>query len=288
MSNHLFNNYPYPRKELHSKPPSFLSNTVSTVKTGVTAYQAVQGNPIAQLSLAADAFNKVVETAKLSKMPKRTGYTKRRIQRRRRTHQNGYVKPIRIPVRVSIPWSATSGTTGKWNIHVNLNSLIKNFIKTYDEFKVLSLNVKWLPNNSTSSIGLTAAVLMDQNGFGDFGSASSNSWFDTLSSMPGSYVGNRHTNFSLPWRPTEPDARQWRSYQRSQTNYVVCSFYMADNNSTDVEVGGVILVSGTAQGRGMYYNASTIQRSFAEELILRTQSADQLCSSFEEVAVDQN
>lgn len=197
---------------------------------------------------------------------KRANKSRQRKVYRGRKYFNNYMKPIRIPVRVSIPWSRTSGTTGKWYFHIKLSSLIEHFTSTYDEFKIIRLTIRWLPNNSTSSQGLCAAVLMDQNGFGDFGSGAASSWFTSISAMPGSYVGNRHMSFRLNWRPTEPDSRNWRSYQRSEAKYVVCSFYMADNGSEDSETGGVILVSGTALGRGMYYNASTVSRVIASRL----------------------
>lgn len=192
--------------------------------------------------------------------------TPRRRQPMARRFKNNYLKGIRIPVRVSIPWKRTKGTTGKWSFAIKLSELVKNFTSTYDEFKVLRLSCRWFPNNSTSSLGLCAAVLMDQNGFGEFGNATGEAWFTTISSMPGSYVGNRHTSFALHWKPTEPDARQWRSYQRSETGYVICHFYMADNGAEDSETGGIILVTGLAMGRGTYYNAQVARLNIASML----------------------
>lgn len=192
--------------------------------------------------------------------------TQRRRKPMARRPKNNYLRGVKIPVRVSIPWTRTKGTTGKWSFAVKMSDLVRNFTSTYDEFKVLKLNCRWLPNNSTSSLGLCAAVLMDQNGFGEFGAASSVAWFETLSSMPGSYVGNRHTSFRLHWNPTEPDARQWRSYQRGEAGYVICHFYMADNGAEDSETGGIILVTGLAMGRGTYYNAQTVSLQMASTL----------------------
>lgn len=221
-----------------------------------TAYKAVQGDVTSQLAILNDV-RKHIMPRRNNKQP---GHAVRRRKPQRRRQTNGYLRPIRIPVRSTIEWSRTKGTSGKWSFSIKLNDLIKNFVSTYDEFKVLKLIVRWLPNNSTNSQGLTSAVLMDQDGFGEFGSASAASWFNTICSMPGSYVGNRHTSFALRWKPTEPTARDWRSYQRGETSYTVCHFYMADNGEEDSELGGIILITGLAQGRGMYYNASHIAR----------------------------
>lgn len=201
-----------------------------------------------------------------NKRKRKLATQRRRYPMARRRKDNDYLRGVKIPVRVSIPWERTKGTTGKWSFAIQLKELVKNFVATYDEFKVLRLTCRWLPNNSTSSLGLCAAVLMDQNGFGEFGSATAKAWFTTISSMPGSYVGNRHTTFSLHWKPTEPDARQWRSYQRGETAYTICHFYMADNGAEDSETGGIILVTGLAMGRGTFYNAQLAKMDIAASL----------------------
>lgn len=237
-------------------PPNTHRGPGQYIKSAAKAYAAYQGDLTSQYEILKDVIRSTMPRRKRGHKIKR-----RRVFPQRRRPMNNYLRPVKIPVRLSIPWERTSGTSGKWDFQIVLTDIVKNFVKTYDEFKILKLTLRWLPNNSTSSSGLTAAVLMDQKGFGNFGSASAESWFNTISSMPGSFVGNRHSSFSLNWKPTEPDSRQWRSYQRSETTYTVCRWYMADNGSEDSELGGIILCTGIAQGRGMYYNASTVGRS---------------------------
>lgn len=240
----------------HKRLDNIVSKTIDHSLKLYKVYKAARGDLPSQISLVKDIYNN-----SMGKGKRKTGTPKKkRSFRRKPRYFNNYLRPVRIPFRCSIPWARTKGTTGKWSMAITLNELIKGFTNTYDEFKVARLTVRWLPNNSTSSSGLCAAVLMDQDGFGEFGSAAASAWFTTISSMPGSYVGNRHSTFSLRWRPTEPASREWRSYQRSQTTYVICHFYMADNGAEDSETGGIILVSGTGFGRGMYYNAATTAR----------------------------
>lgn len=244
-----------------STKPSF-NDILQYGQVPYKVYKASQGDIFSQAEILSDIQKHIMKPR-----TRKTGYKKNKRFTRNKRGMNAYLKPVKIPVRASITWARTSGTTGKWSFKILLSDLIKNFQKTYDEFKILRLSLRWLPNNSTNSSGLCAAVLMDQNGFGELGGASAASWFTTLSAMPGSYVGNRHTSFSLRWKPTEPDARQWRSYERGETNYIVCHFYMADNGAEDSETGGIILVNGIAQGRGLYYNAATVRHQLALQAI---------------------
>lgn len=194
-----------------------------------------------------------------SGMPRKQRRPRRRRQVRRQ-RSLGYMRPIRIPVRKCITWKETKGTTGKWLYHLKLGVLCNNFEKVFDEFKVVRLTFVHRPANSTSTSGLYAGVLMDQNGFGDFGSASAESWFQTIASMPGARVQSPHVGMRFTWRPTEPDSRAWRSYQQSEEkDYVICTLYFADNGDQSVELGGVIVVTGTILVRGKYYNAQVTQ-----------------------------
>lgn len=180
----------------------------------------------------------------------------RRQRRGRRTRSLGYMRPIRIPVRKCITWNETSGTTGKWLYHLKLGVLCNNFEKVFDEFKVVRLTVTHRPANATSTSGLYAGVLMDQNGFGEFGNATGAAWFKTIASMPGAKVQSPHIGMRFTWRPTEPDSRQWRSYQRDEEkNYVICTIYFADNGDQSTELGGVLIITGTIYVRGKYYDA---------------------------------
>lgn len=183
---------------------------------------------------------------------------KQRTQRRRR-RGNGYLRPTLLHIKDTILWSDTSGTSGKWYYNITLLTLIQPFVSVYDEFRILSLTVRYLPNNSTSAEGLYAFVLMDQSGFGAYGSASEIAWFKTLASMPGSRVNQRHEPASLRWYPTEPASREWRSYERdSLKSVIVATLYIADNGKETTELGGVFEMVGRAQGRGRYYNAKTL------------------------------
>lgn len=196
-----------------------------------------------------------------ARMPRRRRSGKPRRANRRR-NAPGYLRFVSFPIKDTIPWANQQGTTGKWLFHVTLEQLVKPFITTFDEFRVVKLQARYCPNNSEgAATGNFAGVLMDQSGFGDFGSAKADAWFLTLASFPGSKVTHRGAPMVHHWVPTEPDSRNWRSYQRSELKYVVCTLYYADNGKETVELGGCIVLSGKVQARGRYYNVPTLQHA---------------------------
>lgn len=185
----------------------------------------------------------------------------RRVKRKgRRQRSLGYMRPIRLPVRKCVTWKETSGSEARWLYRITMGLLCNNFEKIFDEFKIVYLNVQHRPANAASVSGLYAGVLMDEGGFGDFGAATAASWFPTIASMPGAKVQPPHLGMRFRWRPTEPDARQWRSYQRGEEHErVVCTLYFADNGDNSVELGGVLIITGLIMVRGKYYNTQVTQ-----------------------------
>lgn len=185
----------------------------------------------------------------------------RRRRKRQGKPRNAYLRAVRLPSKKIVLWSSMSGTKGKWLYHISLSDLIAPYVSTYDEFRVVSLRVTYKPDNATSADGLCAGVLMDQNGFGEYGSASETAWFQTIGSMPGSKIKPRFVTTTYFWRPTEPNSKEWRSYQRSETaTYKVATFYMADDGKESAEYGGILEISGLVLGRGRYYNAPTVRQ----------------------------
>lgn len=205
---------------------------------------------------------------------------RRRPRRPRGRRSLGYMRPTNLPTKTIMLWSDATGTTGKWYININLSALIKQYTSVFDEFRVNRLTVVYKPNNSVSETGLMVGVLMDQKGFGGYGTASETAWFKTLGSMPGSKITPRHVATSYFWKPTEPDSREWRSYQRSETNYTVATLYMADNGKETAELGGIFEIRAILQGRGRYYNIATmLQAHQAEETGASPSSDFDMCTN---------
>lgn len=219
-------------------------NTVGTASAGISTLRAL--------------LEKVRKTQpQQAVMPRRRGPQRKR-RSRRRPKTLGYMRPTRLTVRLCIPWSETKGSDARWYTNITLKQLVERYTTVYDEFRVVRLDIQHKPANAASAVGLYAGVLMDQKGFGSFGTATAPSWFKTLASMPGSKVCNPHMGMRFSWRPTEPDSRQWRSFQQGETDYTVCTIYFADNGDQATELGGALIVYATVLGRGMYYNAKVI------------------------------
>lgn len=198
---------------------------------------------------------------------------------RRRNANSGYMHAEKLQVRDIVPWTEMKGTKNRWNYHVTLASLITPFKNVYDEFRVLSLRVKFFSDaQEGGATGCYTGILMDQNGFGDFGAATGTAWFKSIGCFPGSVVKHRGENITLRWRPTEPDARQWRRGVENG-NYVVASVYFADDGEQETEVGGTIQITGTVLARGRWYNVPTLRA----ERVRREMSMDSVQMGFENI-----
>lgn len=178
------------------------------------------------------------------------GRPRRRVVRRRRGRRPS--RYTRLTVKRSISFDATWGTDHRWYYPIRLSLLEQALNQTFDEFKVIRISVRYLPNDPQSETGLLAFVLLDREGFGAYGSSTGKAWFPVLSAMPGSRVGPRYRPYTLNWRPTEPSARDWF---RHKDNPVLCTAYICNNGSEKTTLGGVFMISATLLARGLYYNA---------------------------------
>lgn len=184
---------------------------------------------------------------------------KPRVVRRRRGPSNGYLRAERIHVRDIVPWSEMKGTKNRWLYQVTLGSLIAPFVKTYDEFRVTNLRVRFLADAPEGgATGCYTGILMDQQGFGDFGIATGAAWFKSIACFPGSKLLHRGHPMTLTWTPTEPSAREWRRGEKEK-GYVVATLYFADDGTQETEIGGAMLITGTVLARGRYWNIPTLR-----------------------------
>lgn len=211
-----------------------------------------------------------------------TGSRKRRYQRgqrksngptRRRTlppSLRGYT----VPFRRTYLWGDMSGSAGRWYLPMKMSDLIKEYAKTFDEFKIRSIIMRYLPNNNTSATGIYASVLLDQSGFGPSSGGTEKGWFRTISTMPGARVTHRNVNVIHRWRPTEAAANNWFRPQ-TDSDYTVATCYFVDNGQETVELGGVISITGHLLVRGLYWNApiNVRQRIAVNSVLTRIQRA---------------
>lgn len=183
----------------------------------------------------------------------------RRGGRRRQGPGNGYLKPERFHFKDIVPWSEMGGTKNRWMYQVKLSSLIQPFVKTYDEFRAINLQVKFLADAPEGgATGCYTGVLMDQKGFGDFGIATGTTWFKSIACFPGSKLLHRGHSMNLSWRPTEPEAREWRRGEK-ESGYIIATMYFADDGTQESEIGGSMLITGTMLARGRYWNVPTLR-----------------------------
>lgn len=208
-------------------------------------------------------------------------FTKRKFGRKKRlpVALRGYT----IPFHKVYLWADMSGGTGVWYIGFKIKSLVKEYSKTFDEFKVKSLRITYLPNNNSSATGIYSSVLLDQGGFGAASSGTEKGWFRTLATMPGAKVTHRNQNNTYYWKPTEASANNWYRPE-TDTDYTVCTIYFADNGQESVELGGVLKISGHLLGRGMYWDAPAhVRQRRIVEQHLNGVTTDSLISTFEQL-----
>lgn len=181
------------------------------------------------------------------------GMRNNRRRRYRRSRRRAQVRATRLQVRRSVDFDATWGTDHRWYYPVKLNILNAAFKNTFDEFKVISITVRYLPNDAQNETGLLVFVLLDREGFGSYGSATGKSWFTTLAAMPRAKVGPRYRPAVQRWRPSEPSARDWF---RHTDNPTLCTAYVCNNGKETDVLGGNFQISATLLARGLYYNAT--------------------------------
>lgn len=244
----------------HNKSKSKLSlyKWKQHIAKAVLAAQAINGDASSATQLALETAADFEKEKPPTGMPPKTKRFKGRKPKTRR-RRNNFMGVSKIPVRRIIPYSATSGSQHRWYYQVKLSNFSKMFQDEYAEFKIIRLRVRYLPNNSTNETGLYTAVLLDRDGFGNYGAATATAWFTTIGAMPGARVLPRYVASTYHWKPTEPSVREWRNKGQDLT---YCTIYICNNGLETDELGGMLEISGTLLARGLYYNAAV--KSLAE------------------------
>lgn len=182
-------------------------------------------------------------------------------RRKRRTPPQ--LRSIRIPFKtvMDVNSKTSSAETGFFFNHLTLKELAPTVLSVYEEFKVCGMRVRYIPQDVTSGAGLYAAVLLDQHGFGDPAKGPS-TWFSRVADLPGSRMCNVSRGCSFSWKPTEPDAKNYRKCHEAGENgvdYQVATFYIFAQSS-DKNLTGKLLITGSVRVRGEYYSASICDR----------------------------
>lgn len=162
------------------------------------------------------------------------------------------LRPTRLAIRHIVPYSSTSGSAHRWYYSVRKNWLVGTFLKTFDEFKIVSIRMRYVPNNATNETGLYTCVILDRKGFGAYGSATASQWFSTIGAMPGSKIRPRYAATMMTWRPTEPSVRDWVA---TDADITYCTAYVCNNGLETNELGGLFEISAIILARGLYYDA---------------------------------
>lgn len=224
------------------------------VSKAVLAAKFAQGDLYSGTQLAYESARDWINKTFPSGMAPRKPRPKRIRRKKRNTRRrNGFMGVSKIPCRRVVPYAATAGSKHRWYFNVKLSLFDKAFTSTYQDFKMLSLKVRYLPNNSTSETGLYTAVLLDNTGFGAYGAATAASWFTTIGAMPGAKIRARYIPSVFNWKPTEPSAREWNNKSQDP---VYCTIYICNNGQENDELGGMLEISGTMLARGLFYNAA--------------------------------
>lgn len=195
--------------------------------------------------------------------------------RGRRSRVPAALKPTRISVRRIVMYQETSGSSHRWYYQIPLSLFAASFKQTFDEFKVISMTVKYIPNNSLNETGLYTAIMLDREGFGSFGSATAVQWFEYLGCMPGSVIKPRHAPSFHRWKPTEPSARDWIRGDAS-SKVVLATIYICNNGKETEELGGLLEIRANLLFRGRYWDASVSGMPPPSVAPVPSTSADQI------------
>lgn len=183
---------------------------------------------------------------------------RKRVRRRRRRNLPAELRSVRIPSRRLIPYSATSGSQHRWLYAFKTSFLVSHLAKAFDSFRILSLKVSYHPDNAVNETGLCASVLLDGEGFGQFGPSTAANWFPFIGSMPGCLIRSRHETFVHTWKSTSPSSQQWFSPTTPTgptADQILATIYICNDGLETVELGGSLAVSYTVHCRGTFYNA---------------------------------
>lgn len=112
----------------------------------------------------------------------------------------------------------------------------------YTQFRIMCINIWFLPDQGTDKSGQYAAMLVDG------GENTNTASFNDVMACPGSVMKKIWQVAALGWRPTEPDDRNWSSTQDDATK-IICQLKMA-SSSTNVNMDGNFVMDYHCQLRG--------------------------------------
>lgn len=187
-------------------------------------------------------------------MRRKTRVRQKRIRRRPR---NAALQSRRLPFRqvVLIDTLVNKVNVGKIEHIFKLSEMAKEFMHTFEEFRCTGFSVRFVPNNSTTAEGLYSAILLDQIGFGA-SARTAETWFPRVGDMPGSVVRHCSSGFTLSWRPTEPDARNFMKSHNNELVQALATLYIY-GSTTATTIKGALVIRGSILCRGEYYSASS-------------------------------
>lgn len=183
-----------------------------------------------------------------------------RPKRLRRRPRNAALQARRLPFRQVVLVEAITGSvnTGRIEHQFKLSDMAKEFSTTFEELKCTGFSVRFVPNNSTTAEGIYSAILLDQGGF-DGSSRPADVWFPRVGDMPGSVVRHCSSGFTLSWRPTEPEARNFMKVHNSELKRVIASLFIYGSTTATV-IKGALVIKGSVLCRGEYYSAGARTR----------------------------
>lgn len=245
------------RKE--KKQPAKKGNSAAAKKTFVDTDNSKQHRNYNQSSYREEKKRQLTMPGPTKRS---TAWRKKKGGRRKR-RVPPQLRSIRIPFKtvMDVDSKKSSAETGFFYNHLTLKELAPTVLSVYEEFKICGMKVRYIPQDVTSGAGLYAAVLLDQNGFGD-PSKGPATWFPRVADLPGARMCNVSRGCAFSWRPTEPDAKNYRKCHESGANgmdYIAASFYIFAQ-AQDKNLTGKLLITGSVRVRGEFYSASVCDR----------------------------
>lgn len=180
----------------------------------------------------------------------------RRNNRRRRNGRNpnriGAFRAVRINVKSVVEYK--DADPRRWSWKLQLKDLVEEFTM-YQQYRCTRIHVRIRPYDSNQTSGLSASVLLDSDGFGDFPTGKGASdIFTSVCETPGSKIRPRYQPITHVWFPSGPLPRVWRTVK---DDYTIARLYLV-NSSADKEVGGIVEVNATIMARGIVHGGTKL------------------------------
>lgn len=165
--------------------------------------------------------------------------------------------------------------------------LFAQYKNAFEEMRALGFSITIRPESQMATThGTYAIVIVD----GDSALTSftwSQNWFKAIACMPGALIRNQNQSVTLNWRPTEPEDRNFFSYDSKHSFFKIAaifSTYSVQDKLEERYFSCTVSVKGQLLGRSMPWKTN-LTKMIAEERLSKVDDDDGDAASFVDVEI---